>query len=238
MRSSAAHMSGHNGTDRRGVQVAGSWTWAAALALLSRPQRKAHSNLSVKRAFIPSSRSRVQVCCSSPGSGNAVFVCGGRPSSLPLPVMAMRRPRRRGVDSRGSDHTTPAGGQLARNEPCRGCTCAIENASYGLSTFASLSARTRSRRESGEPRSRSRRRRSSSRRSIAWLRKQSGGLQRAREQLRPVRTRRASNAQLVGGALPALQSLPKRAQEASAEAIVETYELRARVSRLLVTRFG
>src|SRR5262249_61486953 len=98
--------------------------------------------------------------------------------------------------------------------------------------------RTTSRRLSGDPRNRSQHRRSSSRRSIAWLRKQSGGLQRAREHLRPVRTRRASNAQLVGGALPTLQSLPERAQEPAAKTVVKAYELRARVSRLFVTRFG
>jgi hypothetical protein len=81
-------MLGLNGADSRGVLVVGSSTRWAALVRCSRPQRNAHSNLAVKRASIRSNRSRVQVRCSSPGCAKAVllFLCGGRPSGLPLPV--------------------------------------------------------------------------------------------------------------------------------------------------------
>src|SRR6516225_1371195 len=106
-------MSGHSGAEKCGAPLVGSSTWAAALALLSRFWRNAHSNFLVKRASIFSSRSRLHVRCSSPGCATAVLLClcGGRPD-LPLPA-AMRRPLRRGVGSRGSGHPTPAGAELA-----------------------------------------------------------------------------------------------------------------------------
>jgi hypothetical protein len=59
-------------------------TWLAALDLCSCPQRNAHVSRRAKRASIRSSRSRVQVRCSSPGCATAVLLClcGGRPRSV------------------------------------------------------------------------------------------------------------------------------------------------------------